>query len=291
MKNLTILTSQIVLLLITSCGFAQESNTQLKDPRAFYKRCLVTSITGGPSTAVYTTWNKNGDMTHSDRIRGNIDPLIMEYGITDKIGVGFSRGGENYNINVNDFYKAGLPAENNIMWASTKYFTLDFSYHPFVTKRIDFSLFASTGFYRVEGSVYSNPVDNFGAVSCMPSKELFTYNGRGAVIRTGMRSRIYFTKRFGVMGMLYAFNGFAKEKPKSNPITDAQNNTGYSTMLTGLGGEFGICFRIFKQRGVKETERKTWREKWDERMSIRSANKEMQEETSDKKPLFRLVWD
>ena len=268
MKNLTILTGQIALLLITSCGFAQE-------PRAFYKGCLATSITGGPSTAIFSTRTNDGKKVHTERVNGVIDPLIMEYGITDKIGAGFSWGGENYNLNANKFYKADMPTGNEYMTASTKYFTLDGSYHPFVTKRIDVSLFGAAGYFKVEGTCYQFAESSY----CSPPKELFNYTGKGAVVRAGLRSRVYFSKRFGIMAMAYGFNGMVKEKRKANSVSDEINNSGYFTSVLGGGLEFGLCFRIFKQKGVIQEAKKV------------KIRKEKVESDSDKVPLIRVIWD
>jgi hypothetical protein len=268
MKNLTILTGQIALLLISTCGFAQV------EPRAFYKKCLVSSITGGPSTAVFTTRSDDGQKVHRERVNGMIDPLIMEYGITDKVGVGFSLGGENYNLNAKDFYRAKLPDANEYMTASTKYFTLDYSYHPFVTKRIDVSLFGAAGYFKVQGTSYQ-----FSEDYCAPPTELYSYKGHGAVIRAGVRSRIYFSKRFGFMAMAYGFNGMVKEKQKPNPVSDQVNNTGHYTSLLGGGFEFGLCFRIFKQKGVKQEAEKT---------KILQYKEEID---NDKNPVIRVVWE
>src|SRR3954471_3779263 len=99
MKNFCI----YALLLTVFSGNAQDPA-----PRAFYKRCLVTSVTGGPSKVMFSTFDSDGNKVHSDIAIGRIDPIIMEYGITDKIGVGFSHGGENYNIDPNSFYHANV---------------------------------------------------------------------------------------------------------------------------------------------------------------------------------------
>lgn len=276
MKNLTLSVCSIALL-----GFSISAQTE---PLAFYKRCLVTSITGGPSSVLYTTWNNGGEKVHSDKLHGSIDPLILEYGITNKFGVGISKGGETYRVNANDFYKANVPDPSALMWTSTKYLTLDFSYHPFVTKRIDISTFASAGYFKVEGTSYLNENTAF-----FSGKKLYSYDGRGAVVRAGVRSRIYFTKRFGAMGMLYAFNGIAKEKSQPNSVSDAPNNTGYKTMLSGVGAEFGICFRLFKQKGVKPQTSNFKKLMTD--YKNKKANKENEDGEEEKTPLFRLVWD
>lgn len=265
MKNLTKTTS-IALLLIALDSHAQQSEL----PKAFYKGCLVTSITGGPSRVLFTTFDNEGKKVNSDMANGVIDPLIMEYGLSDKLGIGFSKGGENYNIDANRFYNADVDAEYNTIWTRTKYFTADLSYHPYTTKRFDISLFGSLGYFKVIGECYS--VDD----SIYNSPTIF-YKGKGAIIRGGVRSRYYFSKRFGVMAMLYSFTGFAKEKTRRSAPSDAVNTAGYSSLLTGGGLEFGICFRIFKQKGViKETRE-------EKRM------KEM--DASEKTPLISVVWD
>ncbi len=266
------------IYLIAFVGTTLCAQTQ---PLAFYKRCLVTSITGGPSSALYTTRTNDGRPSHSDRLTGSIDPIIMEYGITNRLGIGFSHGGETYYVNANDFYNANVQEGSEYMFSTTKYLTLDLSYHPFVTKRLDLALFTGIGYYNVSGSCYNN---NFDDKWSMPA--LYNYNGRGAVARVGVRSRFYLTKRFGVMGLLYAFNGYAKEKQKPNTVSDAVNNSSYSTSLTGVGAELGICYRLFKQKGVvKETA------KVKKAQRIKKVRKEKEEQENDKAPLFRLVWD
>lgn len=252
MKNLTIITS-VALLLMSLGSIAQQAEL----PRAFYKRCLVSSISGGPSRAIYTTFDNEGTRIKSDIAPGVIDPFIMEFGLNNKLGIGFSSGGETYGINVNDYYKAEMPEGMQFMNAQTKYLTLDLSYHPLVTKRMDISLFGAAGYFKVSGTASGFMMDGTidqNTMYCTPPTKTFSYNGKGAVVRTGVRSRFYFTKRFGFMAMAYAFNGYVKEKQKPNPISDQKNNTGYGTMITGAGLEFGICFRIFKQKNVvKET--------------------------------------
>jgi len=266
MKNHNKLSITLALLFTAGLGIAQ--------PLAFYKGCLATSITRGPSKALYKTVSDNNKQTHQDVLRGKIDPLIMEYGITDKVGVGFSLGGENYDVNTNDFYGTKLPTDKNIMTASTRYVTADVSYHPLVTKKIDVSVFAALGYYRVSGSIYQ--YDYCGYVG----KNLFRYYGNGAVARTGVRTRIYLTKRMGLMAMVYAFNGIAKEKAKSAAISDGATPARYTTSLAGAGLEFGVCYRIFKQKGLKQEEPK-----------IKKQKSEDSDDSEEKIPLVRLVWD
>jgi hypothetical protein len=289
MKKLTTTTS-IALLLLSLGSLAQQTEIT---PKAFYKRCLVTSVTGGPSKVLFTTRDNDGNLVKSGGEKGQIDPLIMEYGLTDKIGIGFSKGGESYLIDANNYYKADLGEKDKMMWASSKYLTADVSYHPYTTKRFDVSVFASLGYFKMCGDVYKQ-LDN-GSYDWCGTPE-FSYTGKGAIVRTGVRTRYYFSKRFGVMAMAYAFDGYAKQKHKPSPIADQPNNTGFSTMLAGGGMEFGICFRIFKQKGLKQDDKvkKSLKERWDEKFSNgwgQAKVEKKEKEESDKKPLFRLVWD
>ena len=269
MKKFSILTAAALLIFNANNFFAQQPM-----PLAFYKGCLVTSITRGPSKAIYTTASDYKKQSHEEVLRGKIDPLIMEYGITDKIGVGFSLGGENYDVNVNDFYGAKLPSDKEVMTSSTKYLTADVSYHPLVTKKLDVSVFGAMGSYKVSGSIYQ--YDNCGYAG----KNLFRYNGKGAVARAGIRTRLYLTKRLGVMAMAYAFGGMVNEKAKTADISDGIKPARYSTTLKGMGMEFGVSYRFFKQKGLKQ-----------EIAKPKKSEKEESDDEDKKEPMIRLVWD
>lgn len=281
MKKLTSLTS-FALHLLALGSSAQEKEIL---PKAFYKRCLVTSITGGPGKALFTTFNNKGEKAHSDLAVAQIDPLIMEYGLTDKIGVGFSKGGENYNIDANKFYNADISDGNQLMWTRTKYITADLSYHPYTSKRIDVSLVASAGYFNVTGDCYEYNEWSYN------STPLFSYNGNGLVARGGLRGRYYFSKRFGLMALAYGFSGIAKAKYQPSSISDQKNNSGYYTLINGCGLEFGLCFRIFKQKGVKNSPshiKNLWN---DYKNKMNGVEEEIEVLEASNKPLFRLVWD
>ena len=273
MKKNRILTIGLALLLMVLGALAQA-------PKAFYKYCVVTSITLGPGKAFYTTRSDDGKKVHSELLDASIDPLITEYGLTDKIGLGLSRGGENFNVDVNKFYKQNIPEDTygNMMWASTKYLTFDASYHYFTTKRLDLSFFCGLGYYKLSGTAgNTNPDMQY-------QDPLFTYNAKGGVIRSGARVRWYFSKRFGFMSMIYGYKGLVKEPYKRSPISDAKGSGGFSTTLTGAGYEMGICFRIGKQKNVKAEAPKAPKEK-------KKRRERNDDENNDKVPLFSLVWD
>ena len=216
-------------------------------PKAFHKYCVVTSLTGGPSRAIYTTRANDGKKIHSEVLDGNIDPIITEYGLTNKIGLGFTKGGENFSVNTNKFYKQNIPTEasEHMMSTTTKYFTFDVSYHFLTTKRLDLSVFGSAGYYKLSGTTYNT----IGGSDQMAS--LFSYNARGGVLRSGVRARWYYSKRWGVMAMLYGYKGYVKEPHRPNLISDARSNGGISTTLTGAGLEIGLCLRLGKQHNIQ----------------------------------------
>lgn len=266
-KNLTM---SFALLLMVIWANAQEG------PKSFHKYCVVTSLTGGPGKAIYTTRDHKGEKISSDVLDSNIDPVITEYGLTDKIGIGITRGGDNFNVDANKFYKQNLLADANTMAVSTKYVTFDVSYHYFITKRLDFSVFTSAGYYKLAGyanSPYASDVD------CL--QPLYTYEARGGIIRAGARARWYFTKRFGLMAMLYGYKGIVKEPYRKNQISDGKGGGGITTTLIGGGSELGICFRIGKQKNVQP-------EKLKEKKKLAKRNSV---EDSDKQPLVCIVWD
>jgi len=271
MRKQCILTIGLTLLLIVPGANAQER-------KAFHKYCLVASITGGPSKALYTTRASNGEKINSAVLDGQIDPLITEFGITDRIGIGITRGGDNFNVDANKFYKQNLPedAYDHMMSTSTHYLTLDASYHYFITKRLDLSVFGSIGYFNVSGSA------GYGSTTMNYEEPMFTYRANGGVIRSGARARWYFTKRFGVMSMLYAYKSYVREPNRPEPISDAKGSGGISTTLIGGGYEIGLCFRIGKQKDIQTEQSKNKR---------KCRKRNIEENNDDKEPLITFVWD
>jgi len=177
MRKNRILQIGCALLLTVLVLNAQEG------PKAFHKYCVVTSVTGGPSKVLYETKASDGTPIHSEVLDGNIDPTITEYGLTDKIGLGITRGSDNINVNTNKFYRQNLveDANEHMMAASTKYYTFDVSYHYFTTKRFDLSVFGSAGYFKVMGATYTN-IDQ-----STKYQSLYSYNACGDFMRTDAR--------------------------------------------------------------------------------------------------------
>ncbi|MCP2938071.1 hypothetical protein NK983_35785, partial [Salmonella enterica subsp. enterica serovar Typhimurium] len=70
--------------------------------QCFRKGSLLVSISEGSTFANYTTNDVSGSkpvLRHSEFMRGDRDPLILEYGLSQHIGVGLSAGTDLYQIN------------------------------------------------------------------------------------------------------------------------------------------------------------------------------------------------
>jgi hypothetical protein len=213
--------------------------------QAFHKYSLSVSITGGSTRAVYSTRDnlELGSSTIRNRqcIKGEMDPLIVEFGITNRIGVGFTFGANAYMVDANKFYNYGPPDQSGKqLYSHASYSTFDVNYHPFVTRKLDLALFTSIGTLKV--NVCDVPDDSPETdVSAFSGSDYNLYYAKGTIFRTGVTTRYYFWKRLGVVSTVTGFSGFAK------PHALDGNNFGgnYSTVLTGYTIEFGLCFRFF----------------------------------------------
>jgi hypothetical protein len=242
----------ISLLLLLMTGGLSQAQT------AFHKNSLLIALTGGSTRANYSTRNINdGDFSTLNRresMHGDIDPLIIEFGFTNRFGIGLTAGGESYRIDPNKFYGYQPIDQSQKITAFTSYFTLDFNYHLYVTKKLDVAIFGSAGTFKVtafdnfdQGNSAQTSQTNEGAIqqssggdiSALPGKSYFA---RGSILRTGIKARYYFWKRLGVMAMVTNFSGLAKP---SKHIGDNSFGNNYSTVISGIATEFGLCFRFF----------------------------------------------
>src|SRR6476469_843484 len=71
------------------------------DGQAFRKGSLLISLSEGATYSHFTTRNDNpyNDGKSTEQINGDRDPLIVEYGLTDRWGIGLSSGGDIYHMN------------------------------------------------------------------------------------------------------------------------------------------------------------------------------------------------
>jgi len=197
--------------------------------QAFRKGSLLVSLTEGTTWSKYSTRNTNAgsDVMHSDNINGDRDPLTVEYGLSDKWGIGLNMGGDLFKVDPNKFY--GFETSHHYVTAIMSEFTIDGNYHFFVTKRLDLSAFASVGVSSV--SFKGNDGDH-----------AYKYESGGLLGRTGMKAKYYFFRRLGATAMLSAFS----TKCSTEDVKDNTVGQGYSTTIKGAALEFGLCYRILR---------------------------------------------
>lgn len=209
----------------------------------FYRGALLVSLSEGSTTANYSTSEvKPGShLQHKCKLDGTRDPFFLEYGLTDRWGIGISQGNDLFTVNAQDYY-GFKPADNKPLSVTTSEFSFNLNYHYFVSGRVDLSAFSSLGCFGV------NYASQIGETN-------YSYKAKGGIARIGTTGRYYFgqRKRFGALLMLSAYSGSAK--PKNNTIQgqnggEAATSTSplvrtYSTRIAGTAIEFGICYRFF----------------------------------------------
>lgn len=211
-------------------------NTATLEAQAFKKGCLLLSISEGSTSANYSTTNHSANLNnldgkstafYSSDLDGIRDPLFIEFGLSNRWGIGLSSGNDLFTINPTNFYSFQR-AENKTITAKTSEFTFDINYHFYTRKRVDFSAYTSLGSFGV-------------AFSGKDGDQSFNYNAKGGIARLGVKARYYFWKRLGVMGMLSTYTGTA------SPDGISGNTVGSNTTTTikGTAMEFGLCFRFF----------------------------------------------
>ncbi|MES2679025.1 MAG: hypothetical protein V4635_04030 [Bacteroidota bacterium] len=222
---------------------------------AFHKYSLSVSLTGGSTRANYATKNNSpSDLSapiNRENMDGIVDPLILEFGITDRIGVGFTAGADIYKIDAKKFYNYDAKYESGKLPTYAHYFTLDFNYHPYVTRKLDLSYSLGIGTLKV--NVFDCPEDEAATQDAASTEDntaeknddgVQQYNqyiARGPMLRAGVKLRYYFWRRLGIMGMVTGFSGKANSLNRS----DSNFGKGYATRINGVATELGICFRFF----------------------------------------------
>ena len=78
--------SLLIIVALLATGSIGQAQT------AFHRYALLVSVTGGPARAQYSTRDNSGsgisDLKSRENIKGEADPLIVEFGITNKLGIG-----------------------------------------------------------------------------------------------------------------------------------------------------------------------------------------------------------
>lgn len=244
----------LIPFCLLACTSLQAQKKQ-KNQLAFQRGSLLVSISEGSTIANYKT-NYQGSSVmatpgrykdggieddshtspspiHGGCMDGERDPLIIEYGITNKISMGMTFGNDIFTINPAKFYGFSLSNGENIR-AKTSEVTFDGSYHFFVNKRLDLSAFGGLGFFSV----------NFTAKDA-PDANPYTYTGNGSMARGGLRVRYYFFHRLGAFGQISSYMG--KCSPKGVSEEGANTLSGnYTTQISGSAIEAGLCYRFIK---------------------------------------------
>ncbi len=219
-----------VICLSGICGIFLMCNPLSVNAQAFHKGSLLISVTEGSTYAKYTTNDVSGKkpvLVNSQLMCGDRDPLILEYGLSNRWGIGLTSGADIFRVNPSKFY--GFSTSNNSINVVTSEVTIDVNYHVFVNKRLDLSVFASSGFFNL---AYKS---TDGDVS-------YQYNASGNIMRFGTKARYYFWKRLGAVGMISSYA--ANASPKN--IKNNGESKSYSTSINGMAIEMGLCFKILK---------------------------------------------
>lgn len=219
-KIFTYSLSVLCVLLIFNLSYAQ----------AFKKGTLIVSISEGHTIANYTTndiSNGKEKRVNEDVLIGVRDPLIIEYGVSNRWSIGLSSGNDIFNVNPSTFY--GFKTSDNQVKISTSELSFECSYHVFVNKRLDLSVFASTGLFSIKMKENDNDL-------------YYNHTSNGTIVRYGTRAHYYFWKRLGAVGMIS--NYLANSSPKD--VKDNNTAKNYSTSINGVAIEGGLCFRIIK---------------------------------------------
>ncbi|MGZ4073443.1 MAG: hypothetical protein ACXVDZ_08010, partial [Bacteroidia bacterium] len=191
-----------------------------------------TYATTATSTGSYRSMENNGEskpIVHHECHDGTRDPFIIEYGITNRIGIGLTSGNDIFNVNSSKFY-GFTTSDNNLVKTKTSEFTFDSNYHFFVTKRLDLSVCGSFGLFGVDFHGKQNSDGN-----------VYNYSANGGIVRGGLRVHYYFYKSLGAFGMVSTYAGSCS--PNDASKTTVATNT--STKIKGQAIEAGLCYRFF----------------------------------------------
>ena len=239
--------SALVPFCLLACGLSLHAQNQ-KNQLAFQRGSLMVSVSEGSTIASYKTnyqgssavtpgRYKNGGIEndgapfHGGCTDGVRDPLIIEYGITNKISLGMTSGNDIFTVDPAQFYGFTL-SDHSAIKTKTAELTFDGSYHFFVNKRLDLSAFGGLGFFSV----------NFSGQDVSDSKE-YSYTANGSMARGGLRARYYFWKRLGAFGQISSYAGECS--PKNVKEGNTLNGT-YSTRISGSAIEAGLCYRFIR---------------------------------------------
>ena len=140
-KNCFISASIVTLILLISF---KNTNAQ-----CYRKGSLLISITEGSTFANYKTTDiseSKPKLMHESFMMGDRDPLVLEYAVSNRWGIGLSSGADIFKVNSNSFY--GFSSGDQPLKITTSEFTFDVNYHFFVNTKLDLSMFSSVVYFQ-----------------------------------------------------------------------------------------------------------------------------------------------
>ena len=211
-----------VLLLISGTLPAQ----------SFNKGSLLVSISEGTTYSHFVTTDNstNPAMVSDNHICGDRDPLIVEYGISKKWGIGINMGGDVFHSNPDQYYNV-VSKDKKII---TSELTVEGNYHFYNTRKWDLAGCLSLGLAGVAFNGYISQIDGDGINRA--------YRAGGGIVRLSGKARYYIFKRFGLVGIISTYASSCKPDPTKDNILARQTNTS----ISGYAYEFGLCYRILK---------------------------------------------
>jgi len=204
------------------------STTVTLHAQSFSKGSLIVSLSEGTTYTHYVVTDNttNPGVAKDYDLNGDRDPLIVEYGISKKWGIGILMGGDVFHINPSSYYSVN----SNDKKVIASELTVEANYHFYNTKKWDFAACLGVG---VAG------VDFNGILGDGTSTK---YSAGGQIIRLSGKARYYLLKRLGIMGILSTYSESCSPCPETNNNFDKHTKTN----ITGVAYEFGLCYRILK---------------------------------------------
>lgn len=232
------------LLIAASFLATGAAQAQSKSKATFRKGTLSIGLTEGATFSKYTTTRNNSavigpatndgghvagtaDVIGDGNVNGDRDPICIEYGLSDKIGISLSMGGDVLHVNTDKYYSLSLPGKTDAITSET---TIDINYHFYSRHKVDLACYLSMGLATVTLS------DDNGDANG-------SYSAHGSIARLGTRARYYFGRHIGVMGMVSTF--FTSTKAGEGK-DGAAAGSGIDTRIKGWTIEVGPCVRLLK---------------------------------------------
>jgi len=192
--------------------------------QSFHKGSFLISLSEGGSFAHYSTSGIASDGSTATNMHGDRDPLTIEYGLSNRWGIGLNMGKDVYRPSASMY---GLKTTDGRVQALVSEVTIDGNYHYLTTRHTDLSAFVSFGPSSV----------SFKTQGGDPT---YNYVAGGFIVRAGSRAKFYIGRRIGIMAMVSTYSTSCSTKgQKGNTLPGIS-----TTSLSGYAFEFGPCLRF-----------------------------------------------